>query len=255
MEQTIAVCRPFKMNTSSSKWRQYGTVIIIAIVSFEDNIPILLKNNWSAQEDTLDVANNSTVLTFAGNESTLKNNTQGFTTLASPFKPTEHHVYMCIYDESFGFPEHAYIVHLGIIAILPILILGASNIIIVTTLFKRAKELTNVDSRKDGGSKRANSLVAARAVGISITHCITTIPIVSMDIYVLLNPTNDTLFVIYYVCNTVYYLNNAINVIFYCLMGKSFRQDCGDMFKRKPLSGDIRQPALQTVSSSVRYEW
>ena len=101
VEQTIAVCRPFKMNTSPSKWRQYGIVIIIAIVSFLDNIPIWLKNNWSAQEDTLDVANNSTILTFAGNESTLKNNTQGFTTLASPFKPTEHHVYMCIYDESF----------------------------------------------------------------------------------------------------------------------------------------------------------
>ena len=261
VEQTIAVCRPFKIKTSPSKWRQYGIVIIIAIVSFLDNIPVLLANNWSAQEDflpaanTSDIVNNSTVLTSAGKESTLENNTQGFTTGDSPFKTTEHHVYMYICVTSFDIPEHVYIVRLGVIAILPILILGACNIIIVTTLFKRDKELTNVESRKDGRCKSANSLVAAmtaRTVAISITQCITAIPIVSMDIFVLLNPTNDTLFVIYYVCNTVYYLNNAINVIFYCLMGKSFRQDCGDMFKRRPLSGDIRHTAVQTVSSSVR---
>ena len=67
VEQTVAVCRPFTMMTSSGKWRQYGIVIAIAIISFLDNIPILLDSNWQAEEyfmggeNTSDVVNNNSL--------------------------------------------------------------------------------------------------------------------------------------------------------------------------------------------------
>ena len=186
----------------------------------------------------------------------LENNTERGSSPNTAGRSIHTSQYTCV--PSMDFQEHLYIVQLGIIAILPILILTSCNIIIIAKLLKREKKLMTMDSQKDGRNKNTKALAAAmtaRTIAISTTQCITAMPIVSMDIYGLFNQATDTIFVMYYVCNTIYYLNNAINVVFYCLLGKSFRQDCGDIFKRKPrydVSVNARQhTSVETVSSSV----
>ena len=63
MEQIVAVCRPFTVMNSSGKWRQYGIIIVIAIISFSDNIPILLDSNWQTEEYFMSGENTSDVVT------------------------------------------------------------------------------------------------------------------------------------------------------------------------------------------------
>ena len=46
VEQTIAVCRPLLSIASHRKWRQYGLVIFITVISFVDNLPISLAFSW-----------------------------------------------------------------------------------------------------------------------------------------------------------------------------------------------------------------
>ena len=92
-------------------------------------------------------------------------------------------------------------------------------------------------------------------MAISIVQCVTAIPIVSMDIFFLFQTPDTLTMMIHDICNTVYYVNNAINVIFYFLLGRSFRQDLIDMFSRKPKygirSGLAGLATLETISSSV----
>ena len=168
-------------------------------------------------------------------------------------------LYRCVATKDIQ--NHVYIVQLGIIAILPILILTSCNITIITQLLRQNKKLMTMECQTDGRQKSTRLFAAAmtaRTIAISITQCFTAIPIVSMDIYTrIFISTSETIYVMYYVCNTIYYVNNAINVVFYCLLGKSFRQDCWDIFKRKPkydihVRGEVRPHAtVETVSSSV----
>ena len=252
VEQTIAVCSPLKSMATSSKWRQYGIVIFVTLVSLLDNIPILVGFYWGIEEhvSSSPSANSSNFSNFPILDVNLS---EPVKELGDELTDVEQQ-YTCI--ESFSSPEHVYIVQLGIIAILPIVTLTVCNIIIITKLFHRDKKLTRLASRKTG--QRGSSLLAAmtaRTVAISIVQCVTAIPIVSMDIFFLFQTPETLTMMIYDICNTVYYVNNAINVIFYCLLGRSFRQDLIDMFSRKPKygirSGLAGLATLETISSSV----
>ena len=259
-EQTIAVCRPFQSMTSSSKWRHYGIVFIVTVVSFLDNIPHLLASNWDIQKNSLSKENVSDVANASLNSETfnisLENCTQSFaSTKAEKISQNDSYQeasYTCV--NTFSSPWHVYIVQLGMISVIPLLILTTCNIIILTKLLRQDKKLTTGDSRKEG--QYQNSLVSvmtARTVAISIVQCVTTIPLMSWNIFFLFNTADSSTLVEFYICNTVYYLNNAVNVIFYCLLGQSFRQDCVTLFARKSTYGfkpSRRQTDTETGSTS-----
>ena len=258
VEQTIAVCSPLKSMTSSSKWRQYCIVIVITLVSFLDNVPLLIGFYWGVEKVALSTPsslNRSSLSDFLNDSLYIDRNDTSGTTNNVRFEVTNgEQKYTCI--NSFSSPEHVYIVQLGVIAIIPIVTLTVCNVIIITKLFHRDKKLTRLASRKTG--QKGSSLLAAmtaRTIAISIVQCVTAIPIVAMDIFLLFHTGDSAIMVIYDICNTVYYLNNAINVIFYCLLGRSFRQDFIDMFSRKPKyglrSGLAGLATLETISSSV----
>ena len=260
VEQTVAVCRPLQSMTSSSKWRHYGIVMFITVVSFLDNIPLLIGFYWGKKEAPLSTKTPSNLISTSPSNilndslNVKRNNTTGTANDGEVIFKDGQQQLTCV--ETFSSPEHVYIVQLGVIAIIPVISLTVCNVIIITKLFRRNKRLTRIASRKTGQS--GNSLLAAmtaRTIAISIVQCVTAIPIVGMDIFLLLHIADSATMVIYDIFNTVYYLNNAINVIFYCLLGRSFRQDFVDMFSRKPKYG-IRDglaglTALETISSSV----
>ena len=254
MEQTVAICRPFQSIASCRKWRQYGLVVLIIAISFLDNIPVFLSFNWDLKytyhsKAVNDSRNNSSDTRNIENENTE-------TTLQSSDRLEEDDILS--YSDYFckGMPlssEHVFIVQLGVIAVIPIITLSVCNIIIISKLFRRDKSLARTGSKTYGQTR--NTLLAsmtARTVAISFVQCVTSFPIVTMDIYFLFHQASSTTSMVYIVCNTIYYLNNAINVIFYCLLGRSFRQDCVDLFTRKPKYG-VRSgvATIETFTSSV----
>ena len=277
VEQTSVVCRPFKSLARSSKWRQYGIILIVTIVSFLDNLPRFLASNWGVKSLAPSYENVSNLATVSNGIDSDKS-TDSFidTTPTERFNASREiytqrsvsmvpdHVlqngsykeptltYACVFV-SFSSPWYTYIVQLGMISVLPILILTTCNIIILTKLLRQKKKLTKGDSRKDGrGQSSLVSIMTARTVAISIVQCVTTLPIMSWVIYFLFHTGDDSTVVPFRICNTIYYLNNAINVLFYCVLGRSFRQDCVALFTRKSDYGfksSRKQTATETVST------
>ena len=262
VEQTIAVCRPFStiFKTSWIKWRQYGIVLVIALTSLVDNIPVISGFYWGQEDDPLSTEAPSK---FAGTSpATVRPTVRGVT----PY--VKGHVEFndaCVGE--IDSPAHVYIVQLGLMAIVPILTLALCNVIIITQLTIQNKKMKRLSALKK--VTRSDSIIVAmtaRTIAISVVQCVTAIPVVSMDLFFLVNPEeeerSETL-LIYDICNTIYYLNNSINVVFYCILGRSFRQDCADLFSRKSkhdVTGMRENSAnrrarlsLETVSSSVTF--
>ena len=186
VEQTIVVCRPFHSVARSGRWRQYGLVLIIAIVSFIDNFPAFFGNYWGLQRSRMpsfettmspDGLDSNRTLDFTD---FLENSTielDDFTQNDSIKEPN----YTCIYTPSP--PWHTYIVRVGLNSVGPILILTTCNIIILVKLLTRNQKLATGDSRREGPSQNALvSVMTARTVTISIVHCATTLPVVSLFI-------------------------------------------------------------------------
>ena len=275
VEQTIVVCRPFKSMVRSSKWRQYGIILIVTIVSFLDNLPRFLASNWgdksltSSYENVSDLAaeNNDIDSDMSTGSVIDTTSTESFT--ASQQKYTQRSAsmipdrvlqngsyqnptstYACVF-ESFSSPWYTYIVQLGMISVVPIVILTTCNIIILTKLLRQKKKLTKGDSRRDGrGQSSLVSIMTVRTVAISIVQCVTTLPIMSWVIYFLFHTADNSTIVPFRICNTIYYLNNAINVLFYCVLGQSFRQDCVALFTRKSDYG-FKSSRKQTTTETV----
>ena len=228
IEQTIAVCRPFNSIFKSSwvRWRQYGIVLVITLTSFLDNIPVFTGFCWGHEEGTLLVEDHS------NKTSTSPATVPSAGPATAPIDSSD----ACV--GAIDSPAHLFIVQLGLMAIIPIVTLLLCNVIIITKLITQNKKLKKLAAQRK--ANRTDSLIAsmtARTIAISIVQCVTGIPVVSMDIFFLAHPEaeeDSQTWLIYDICNTMYYLNNAINVIFYCLLGRSFRQDCADFFSRKP---------------------
>ena len=148
VEQTIVVCRPFHSLARSGRWRQYGLVLIITIVSFLDNLPAFFGNYWgvmlqfeaTASPDGLD-PNRTVDFTDSLENSTIK---QDQSLHNDSIKEPS---YTCIYTPSP--PWYTYIVRVGLISLGPIRILTTCNIIILVKLLTRNKKLTTGDSRRE----------------------------------------------------------------------------------------------------------
>lgn len=149
IEQTMAVCRPLQSIASHSKWRQYGLVVLVTVISFFDNLIVSLAYNWELKEthtsDSLGAGgdnNSGTTIVKTWNESNTIRQTDSHDTMDNTiYNETE---YYCA--ETFEYNVHVYIVRMGFLTALPLLILSACNILITFKLFQRDKKLTNTGS-------------------------------------------------------------------------------------------------------------
>ena len=112
------------------------------------------------------------------------------------------------------------------------IILSCNTAILIMVIWRRKKLQTNI---------RRGSLiqsVTARAVALSLVHCISTAP---FSISILIPDFYDKAFITrtghqYYigiitvVCS---YINNGVNFILYSFFGTDFRRDCADLLRRK----------------------
>ena len=254
VEQTIVVCRPFDSLSRSGRWRHYRLVLIVTIVSFLDNLPIFFGYYWgvmsrrSSFEATVSPGGQDSNRTFDFTDSLehstiIQNHTSQNDSISEPS-------YTCVYAPIS--PWHTYIVRLGLISVGPVLILTTCNIIILVHLITRNKKLTAGDSRREGRSQSALvSVMTIRTVAISVVHCATTLPLVSLIICNLFH-TNCYTVAQFLACNTIYYLNNSVNVLFYCVLGQNFRHDCASLFTKKPnvdFEPSRGNAAIKTVST------
>ena len=254
IEQTMAVCRPLKSIASHSKWRQYDLVLFVTVISFFDNLIVSLSYDWELKKTYTpgslgaggDNSSGTAIVNPLKENTTIRQTDSGDATDNTIYNETDYHC-----AEKIEYNAHTYIVRMGFLAALPLLFLSACNIIITVKLFQRDKKLTNTgwDSHEHTKTTLLASMTA-RTVAISFVQCVTSIPIVTLDIYVLFLPKTDTIGLVYTVCNSVLYLNHAINIVFYCLLGRSFRRDCVDIFIRRSTNGAALGPTtVETLTS------
>lgn len=118
---------------------------------------------------------------------------------------------------------------------IPFLINLTCNCVMINQLMRRTENAQRLgDVRRKNASDDMRRFTV-RVVLMSIVHCVTTVPFLALDIYILshdfrVNSDFHMNGVVYRVAKLVFFFNSFINIFLYCSTGSDFRKDLRDIF-------------------------
>ena len=246
VERTIALRHPRRPVKVTNQGKTVGLIIFIYVAYFLLNIP------WIVGSKLFTIPNHI----FA---SSLENiSVTGCKNINSSFKGVEivfqNHKIFCGFDPSSFLYKHEKAYHLWFIDFFLIFSVPFTIIIVCNTAI-----LVIVILRRKNTQIRKGSLVqgvTARAVAVSLVHCISTGP---FTIAILVPEFYKKAFITktghqYYVgiVTVVFsYINNGVNFILYSFFGTDFRRDCIDLFRKKSRVA----PVVSSTTSATRNSW
>ena len=218
VERTIIMCRPQMSAKRPHQGRTVFLIVAIYITSFLLNIP------WTLGHDIyFDIKNNTGILQV------------NITGIDHQNSSETVHRFCGMSASSFIYKHgeifHFWFVDFFVIFSLPFTIVIACNTLVLCIVMFRRKK-----SRIKAGPIIHS--VTARAIAISLVHCISTGP---FSIAILVPGFYENAYITktgpqYYIGNITVvcsYLNNGVNFILYSFFGMDFRRDCVEMFRRK----------------------
>ena len=210
VERTIILCRPGQSIKWTNRNRTICLIVFVYLASFLLNIP------WALGNDIFVYIKNNT-------DSGVQNNTPDI----KQFCSMSHASFIYKYNEEY----HFWFIDFFLIFSLPFTTIIICNTLVLFIIIHRKK----TPQFKSGPLIHG---VTARAVAVSVVHCVSTGP---FSVSMLVPGFYEKAYVTrtghqYYVgvVTVVFsYLNNGVNFILYSFFGTDFRRDCVELFRRK----------------------
>ena len=143
----------------------------------------------------------------------------------------------CVYFEGDAAWIKPYsFIYYFVATIAPSLTIFILNVAIIRSFIKSNKIKNNIAQKQKTEQERE---LTRRLITISCTHVILTSPCYIMAIfskftYIYADPVQLAKFaLIYQIAKTLYFLNNSVNGLLYCLTGKGFRKDLRNTLYRQ----------------------
>ena len=238
LERTVAVCQPLKAAARTSKKQEMIVVGILAFISLLLNLPFTIGAKMmpaNAAPAGTNLTENTTISVYSLNDSSIVGS-------HDHFKSSATGEMVCRADpDSFYFKYeneyHNWFIDFVLLFAAPVGILTVCNTIILTILCRRRQSTAFKETQLQGKEGGVSGAMTVRVMILSLIQCISVGPFSVAALIPGVLPevkAVDTVFVdrILTVLVLVWYLNNCVNFILYSVFGKSFRQDCADLFRK-----------------------
>ena len=239
-ERAISVWYPHRVRVLSTPCKAYLSMFILAACLIFVNSPLFVDTTVTinGEEDDQKVVDISeTDVEYYVDRNDPRNNVTGaILKLCLPGKDSFIVRFKPIWD---------FWVQFLLLFSIPFFVITICNILIISKVILRRKYHNAMlcDSPEFGGrNTQLIGPITVRIIALSVVHCISSAPLTILVIDRARASQRGDYYLLRDVFNVLFYINNGINFVLYCVLGSGFRKDllvllCGATYRRRSSTG------------------